>query len=96
LFLQLLGNGAIDLEDLHVGERPLASIGVRIEAGPEDDDLGGAVRNRALEGFVDEARPDRHHAHVEDDLDVAHRFVVTEAQRPDGRVIQFELRRIAE
>jgi hypothetical protein len=33
---------------------------------------------------------------VEDDLDVAHRVVVAEAQRPDGRVIQFERRRVAE
>ena len=33
---------------------------------------------------------------LKNDLDVAHRFVVTEAQCPDGRVIQFERRRIAE
>jgi hypothetical protein len=74
----------------------LAAIRVRIKPRAQDDDLGGTTNDRTLQCFVDEARTNDHHPNGTYHFDVCHRVVVAEAQRADGRVIQIELRRIAE
>src|SRR5262245_61994879 len=56
LFLQCLRGRTIDLEDPHIREQLLTAIGVRVEAGPENDDVLSTAFDGALERLIDEPR----------------------------------------